>query len=264
MWRKRRLSTQCEPCQLDVIFRLWLSFSIFGRHFYSVSSWSAFLRHLVHQRSLTGLAQAGEGGAGLLRPRSPSPFKGKRRRFNLSCTMFCYIAATIWQLRFLCLVLSDRGRNYQSIASYFRTVWNDVLVTAWWCWHICWRKILGPKWINLLSYNRLQQVQNSFPGFSDAISTFRMISLHIFSIGLNVTKWVSFHIPSFREVKFSYNECTALGCQYNSLSFDDRRLLLYRLEGRRKTSLTSASLPIHVYKLSTSHRRVLRCCSVST
>lgn len=104
----------------------------FRKAFSSVSSWSAFLRHLVHQRSLTRLAQAGERGAGLLRPPSHSPFKGKRCRFNLSCTMFCYIAATIWQLRFLCLLLSDRGRNYQSIVSYFRAVWNDALVTAWW------------------------------------------------------------------------------------------------------------------------------------
>lgn len=79
--------------------------------------------------------RAGPGGrrrAGLLRPPSHGPFKGKRRRFDLSCTMFCYIAATIWQLRFLCLLLSDRGRNYQSIVSYFRAVRNDALVTAWW------------------------------------------------------------------------------------------------------------------------------------
>lgn len=57
----------------------------FRKAFYSVSSWSAFLRHLVHQRSLTGLAQSGEGGAVLLRDCSHSPFKGKQRCFNLRC-----------------------------------------------------------------------------------------------------------------------------------------------------------------------------------
>lgn len=117
----------------------------FRKAFSSVSSWSAFLRHLVHQRSLTGLAQAGEGGAGLLRPRSHSPFKGKQRCFNLICTMFCYIAATIWQLRFLCLLLSDRGRDYQSTASYFTIVWNDALVTAWWELAYSLRKDTGSK-----------------------------------------------------------------------------------------------------------------------